>query len=155
MQTFSAVLSVMVVICYASFSGLWVDSSSNWYRSLNRPKWQPPDFVFGIIWPYNFFVLALASVQVCLNGSAINTLVWLINLLVSVIFAIGWSADFYKNRNLRRSALWLGLNALSTTGLMLQIWITYPAMFFWVLPYQIWLTVASSLAVGYAQLNPK
>jgi len=31
-------------------------------RNTGRPIRQPPDFVFGIIWPYNFIVLAVAAV---------------------------------------------------------------------------------------------
>jgi translocator protein len=32
-------------------SGLWVNTGDGWYRSLNKPTLQPPDFIFGLLWP--------------------------------------------------------------------------------------------------------
>jgi len=155
MQIAAAVLSILIVLSYAGLSGFWVESNSGWYNSLKKPFWQPPNFVFGIIWPYNFFVLAIAGVQVSLNSDLLHSGLWLLTLSVSVGFAIAWSWDFYKNRKLARSALWLSMCALVTIGLMVQLSQIYPSMFWWLFPYQLWLVVAASLAAGYAQMNPK
>jgi tryptophan-rich sensory protein len=59
-----SVIGVATVFVYAIGSGLWVNTGDNWYRSLNQPPWQPPDFIFGLIWPYNFVVLGIAAVTV-------------------------------------------------------------------------------------------
>jgi len=136
-------------------SGIWVDNSSGWYDSLKKPFWQPPNFVFGIVWPYNFVVLAIAGVQISLNNEWSSSGLWLLVLLISVVFAIAWSWDFYKTRNLFRSAIWLGACALTTVGLLVQVCELYPPIFWWLVPYQIWLIVAFSLAAGYAHLNSK
>ncbi|MFZ9343173.1 MAG: tryptophan-rich sensory protein, partial [Candidatus Nanopelagicaceae bacterium] len=40
---------ILIVLIYAFGSGIWVSSSPGWYSSLNRPPWQPPSYVFGII----------------------------------------------------------------------------------------------------------
>ena len=153
MEFVAAGYSILVVVLYAAVSGLWVDSSSDWYNSLKRPFWQPPNFVFGLIWPYNFFVLALAGVQVSLNSEPRVAWLWLIALTVSVIFASAWSWDFYKTKKLLRASIWLSLAALTTIGLLISISTIYPAMFWWLLPYQIWLIIAASLSAGYAFLN--
>ena len=50
------VIGIALVVFYAVGSGLWVNTGDNWYRSLNAPTWQPPNWVFGVIWPYNFIV---------------------------------------------------------------------------------------------------
>ena len=155
MQLLLAICNVIVVVCYAGLSGLWVDNSSGWYHSLRKPKWQPPNFVFGLIWPYNFFVLGLTGVRISLNSETLDATYWLATLLVSVIFAISWSWDFYKTKNLARAAIWLGACALTTVGLMISVSTFAPEMFWWLLPYQIWLTIAFSLSAGYAYLNPK
>ena len=63
MKAISQVTGVALVFIYAIGSGIWVNTGDNWYRDLNAPSWQPPDFVFGIIWPYNFIVLALIPYQ--------------------------------------------------------------------------------------------
>ena len=64
MKSLLSVIGVGLVFVYVIGSGLWVNTGDNWYRSLNQPSWQPPDFIFGLIWPYNFVVLGIASFTV-------------------------------------------------------------------------------------------
>ena len=42
---------LLVVVVYAALAARWTAAESDWYRSLPRPRWQPPDLVFGVIWP--------------------------------------------------------------------------------------------------------
>lgn len=155
MQILAAIISVSIVVIYAAMSGLWVDNSSEWYDSLKKPFWQPPNFVFGLIWPYNFVVLAMSGVQISLNNEFSKSALWLFFLTLSVIFAIAWSWDFYKTKRLFRAATWLGACAVVTIGLMVQLSSLYSPIFWWLFPYQIWLFIAFSLSAGYAQLNSK
>jgi tryptophan-rich sensory protein len=62
MKNLTAFAGIALVFIYVIGSGLWVNTGDGWYRSLNQPAWQPPDFIFGIIWPYNFVVLGIALV---------------------------------------------------------------------------------------------
>jgi translocator protein len=52
---------IAIVLVYVIGSGLWVNTGDSWYANLNKPSWQPPGFIFGIIWPYNFIVLGIAA----------------------------------------------------------------------------------------------
>ena len=49
MKTVLAVIGVGLVFVYVIGSGAWVNTGDNWYRSLNQPSWQPPDFIFARI----------------------------------------------------------------------------------------------------------
>ena len=55
------VLGTVIVAIYAIGSGRMVATDAEWYRSLPRLAWQPPSSVFGIIWPYNFAMLVVAT----------------------------------------------------------------------------------------------
>ncbi len=55
------VLGTVIVAIYVIGSGRMVATDAEWYRSLPRPAWQPPSSVFGIIWPYNFAMLVVAT----------------------------------------------------------------------------------------------
>ena len=55
----ASVAAVVLVVIYAVGSGVWVSANPGWYASLEKPSWQPPDIVFGLIWPYNFIALAV------------------------------------------------------------------------------------------------
>jgi tryptophan-rich sensory protein len=42
--------SAAVVTAAAYFSGKAVDGGSSWYRTLDKPSWQPPSWAFGTVW---------------------------------------------------------------------------------------------------------
>ncbi len=72
--------SIAIVVVYALGAGRWVSTDAGWYRSLVRPPWQPPDVVFGIIWPYNFVMLGVAGWTVAGRESRAEQTVWLVSL---------------------------------------------------------------------------
>ena len=60
-RVLASVAVVALVVVYAVGSGVWVSANPGWYAGLTRPSWQPPDIVFGLIWPYNFVALAVVG----------------------------------------------------------------------------------------------
>ena len=90
----SALTGIALVVIYAVGSGIWVNASPGWYASLVRPPWQPPDFVFGLIWPYNFVVLGITALRVSQKLSKPLIATWLISFAISIIFALLWEYQF-------------------------------------------------------------
>lgn len=153
MRIIASVLSVVLVIGYAVGSGLWVSTGDAWYRALVRPAWQPPDAVFGIIWPYNFLVLLVVGVLVSLTASQLAVGWWLGLFAVSVAAALSWAYLFYMPHLLWPAAIALGIAFLVTVPLVVIAWRTQWWAGLLLLPYVVWLGLATSLSVGYAIRN--
>jgi tryptophan-rich sensory protein len=49
------------VTAVAIAGGLGADTSSDWYRDLNKPSWQPPGAVFGPVWTALYVLIAIAA----------------------------------------------------------------------------------------------
>jgi tryptophan-rich sensory protein len=144
---------ILLVLIYAFGSGIWVSSSPGWYSSLNRPPWQPPSYIFGIIWPYNFLVLGIASYQVSLSLTKFENILWLVFFGLSVAAALTWAYQFYVPHNLTLATIALTLCALLTLP---ALYLTFKAtllMGLLLIPYQIWVAIAASLAWGYSTRN--
>ena len=153
MKTSLSVIGVGLVFIYAIGSGLWVNTGDNWYRSLNQPSWQPPDFIFGLIWPYNFIVLGFASVYVANRLSTANVIIYLSIFALSVAFALTWAYQFYRPHNLFAASIALCLVALLTLPMLYFIYQAYVPLFYATAIYQLWLTTATVLSFNYAKLN--
>lgn len=147
--------AVVIVVVYAVGSGVWVSSGRDFYLSLDAPPWQPPDVVFGLVWPYNFVVLAVAGVMVALRGSVAARSWWLALVVVSVIAALAWARLFYVNEALWPAAAALAIATITTIPLLMITWANARWSGVLLIPYVAWLAVATSLAVGYAVRNPR
>ena len=153
MKAFGSVTGVALVIVYAIGSGLWVNTGDNWYRSLNAPSWQPPDFVFGIIWPYNFLVLGFAAVNVSQKLSSVWVLTYMGIFAITVVAALVWAYQFYRPHNLSTASLALTIVAILTIPLLIITFRSSTTIGAMLIPYQLWVITAASLSWSYAKLN--
>ena len=148
-----SIAGIALVLVYVIGSGLWVNTGDNWYRSLNAPKWQPPDFIFGVIWPYNFIVLGVAAVNVSQRLSTGWVITYLGIFAVSIACALTWAYQFYQPHNLSAASAALTLVAILTIPLLIIAFKVSVGIGLLLVPYQIWVSIASFLSWNYARLN--
>jgi tryptophan-rich sensory protein len=144
------ILGTAIVAVYIFGSGRLVTTDQKWYRTLPKPSWQPPSYVIGLIWPYNFALLIAASWIVASRLSNTQQLVWLTSLALSVAAALVWALLFFKLHSLPASAVALVFASLFTIPLLVISFRASPALGIAFLPYQIWLAIATALAINYA-----
>lgn len=148
--TTAAVLAVVVL--YAVLAGRWTARASGWYASLPKPRWQPPDLVFGVVWPLNFGAIAVAGVAVTLESPVADGIRWVLLLAASVALALGWAHAFYARHDLGLAAVLLAAATALTWVLVGATLLLLPWAGWVLVPYAVWLTVATGLAVGYRRL---
>ena len=153
MKSLLSVIGVVIVFVYVIGSGLWVNTGDNWYRSLNQPPWQPPDFIFGLIWPYNFVILGFASVAVANKLSTANAIIYLSIFALSVAAALTWAYQFYQPHNLYAASIALAVVAILTLPMLYFIYQASVPLFFATTIYQVWVITATYLSYNYAKLN--
>lgn len=152
-RTTAAIIGIALVVIYAVGSGIWVNSSPGWYSSLNRPSWQPPDFVFGLIWPYNFIILGIAAVRISNSLTKSQVIIWLTAFAISIVFALSWAYHFYVPHQLQVAAISLALTAIFTLPMTYLAFKSSIALGTALIPYQLWVAIAASLAWGYSLRN--
>lgn len=148
----SALIAIILLFIYAGGANYW-NRDYGWYKSLNQPSWQPPDFVFGIIWPYNFIVIGIAVYAVISQAKPLVVTATLALFALSVLFALRWSYLFYSRHDLAGSASALSVTAILTIPIFI---ITY--FYSWragvaLIPYQLWIFTAAALAHSYSLNN--
>ena len=149
----AAATGILLVLIYAFGSGIWVSTSPEWYASLKRPPWQPPSSFFGIIWPYNFVVLGIASYQVSKSLTRFENVAWLAFFGLSIAAALTWAYQFYVPHNFTLATIALWLAALLTLPVLYLTFRASVLMGLLLIPYQIWVTIAATLAWGYMTRN--
>ena len=153
LRVVGAVIAVLIVVVYAIGSGRYVATNSAWYLSLSAPPWQPPNAVFGLAWSYNFLALGVVGVLMSLRAESRTLVAYLAVFAVSVVLALAWSYLFYEPKQLLAAAIALSLCAIATVPMVILAFTQQQLLGWLLIPYQVWLVIASSLSWGYWVLN--
>jgi len=152
----TALLTVPAIVIVGSLMGYLSNSgfSNDWYAALQKPSFQPPAWMFGVVWTtlYTLLGIALAMVLNAPPSKARRDAMWLFGGQLALNFA--WSPVFF------------GLHmidvALLTILVMLVMALTAARYFrrirplagWLMLPYLLWLCLATALNYETGRLNP-
>jgi len=124
-----------------------------WYRELQKPSWQPPDWAFGPAWTtvYAFCVWSVATAWPATDPAQRTTylLAWGVNLFANV----WWSLLFFRRKRPDWALREVVLLWLSIVGVMAASWPADPRAAFLLLPYLLWVSFASVLNMAIVRLN--
>lgn len=144
---------MVVVAGYVVLSTAWIGHDPGWYDGLVRPSFQPPDVVFGVIWPLNFLALVVVGLRFPQAVGGARVWVAISLLAVSVVAALAWAWLFYVPHRLSAAAVCLAAAAALTWVLVGWVARSMPWGGVILLPYATWLTIATGLALQYSRLN--
>ena len=149
-------LIIFIVVCLG-VGGLGAIATTpeidTWYRTLDKPSWNPPDFVFGPVWTTLYVLMAIAAWLVWrpagFRAAAVPLSLFAfqlgLNLLWSWIF-FGMHRPGYAFAEI--VVLWMAIVATTFTFLRPS----KPAA--WLMsPYLAWVTFATALNFAIWQLN--
>jgi tryptophan-rich sensory protein len=125
-------------------------STSPWYTNLNKAPWTPPGWVFGVSWTLIMICFSIyLSYLFSIRYSAVVTAVFILAFLLNV----SWNFFFF-NQHATKISLAI-IIALTLT--IFYFFITFGddklnVMKYLLLPYLIWLCIATSLN-AYVVLN--
>ena len=145
---------LFIIINFSALAiGTWLMNDgprSEWYININQAPWSPPGWVFGIAWSS---VMLLFSAFMTYLVQVDRSKKVLILFSVQFVLNVFWNYLFF-NQHLIILGL---LNILFLTFLMFYFLVTYKHKLkkkrFFVLPYCIWLIVATSLNLYIALYN--
>lgn len=125
--------------------------TGEWYKSLNKPSWTPPNWLFPVAWTSIYLLIAFAGARVAvLDGNAYAMAFWGLQIAFNTL----WTPVFFGLRNMKASlpimaGLWLAVLGATITHFQVD---TLAGLAF--VPYLVWVTVAAALNLAMLRLNP-
>ena len=140
------ILPFLVVLTSAigSLANVYINSDA-WYEELIKSPLNPPSYVFGIVWPILYAIMAFVSFKMAEKISALFIMQLLANAAWSWVF-------FYFHAPLIALVdisllIYLNLKIISVIKVESSI------LFYMYLPYLIWLSFAAFLNASIVLLN--
>jgi translocator protein len=148
-------LAAFLGVCFtaAALGAAWTSTSvGDWYPSLRKPTWNPPDWVFGPVWSALYAAMAVAAWLVWRGGRPDR---WpaLVLFGVQLGLNVAWSALFFGWRSPAMALgdialLWLAI--LATAAAFARV---APAAGALLVPYLAWVGFAAALNWEIWRLN--
>ena len=148
--TVPAIFIIGTLMGYLSNSGF----ENGWYAALQKPAFQPPAWMFGVVWTALYIMLGLAlAIILHLPPSKLRRdALWLFGGQLALNFS--WSPVFFGMHMIDVAFLIIIVMlvmSIATAGLFRRL---KPVAGWLMLPYLLWLCLASALNYETGRLNP-
>jgi len=151
----SLVVAVVIPLVVGGLGGVATASAiPTWYQGLNKPAWNPPNWVFGPVWTLLYILMGVAAWLVWRQGwDNPQVQVALAIFAVQLLLNLFWSLIFFG----LRSPGWAVLEIAILWGFILativQFYRLESVAGLLLIPYQLWVTFAAVLNAAVWQLN--
>jgi tryptophan-rich sensory protein len=151
----ACLLGILATCFTAAGSGAALTSTSvgNWYLTLAKPSWTPPEWLFGPVWTTLFFLMGTAAWFVWRQGGWSASRLPLFLFAVQLVLNVCWSAIFFVLLSpgwAFGEIVFLWFAIVATT---VSFWGRSAAAALLMLPYLAWVTFAAVLNFAIWRMN--
>ncbi len=152
---FLKTLGVALVLSYATAGiGGALTEIGPWYYALKQPAWKPPDAAFGVIWSLIFTLCAISGALAWRAAETARLRRRVLVLLGSnAVLNIVWSALYFKLHRPDWALIEVVFLWLSIAALIVGLWRISRWASALLVPYLVWVSIASALNLATVQLN--
>lgn len=124
-----------------------------WFRALDKPAFQPPDWVFGPVWTTLYVLMAIAAWRIWRQASSSRRSLALALFLLQLALNAAWTPTFFGAHQIGLALI----VQLALDGAVLACWWQFRRLdraAGWLLvPYLAWLSLATALGIALLRLN--
>lgn len=148
------ILCVFAPLLVGGISGYYTSSSiTTWYATLNKPFFNPPNYLFGPVWT-TLYILMGISFYLILNKAEKNVKPKLILIFcVQLTLNFLWSFIFFNFQQLGLASIEIMLMWLSILVMIITFYKTSKVAALMNIPYLLWVSFATVLTVSIYSLN--
>lgn len=145
---------VAVALCLVGGIGARATEIGPWYRNLSKPSWNPPDWMFPVVWTtiYLFIIAAVGGAWNEATQLQKIQILWVtgINFVLNTV----WSVLFFTLKKPSLALFEVVLLWLSIISMIVVLGSVAQIYGLLLLPYIIWVSVAMMLNISIVRLNP-
>ena len=128
-------------------------SVATWYRTLAKPAFNPPDWIFAPVWTALYFMMALAAWRVWRRGGLRTARTALILFGLQLALNLAWSIVFFGMRAIGAAFAEIVLLLLAILATTVVFWQRDPVAGMLFVPYAAWVGFAAVLNAALWRLN--
>ena len=147
-------VSIALPLGVGAIAGMFTAQSvPEWYAVLNRPSFNPPNWIFGPVWTTLYILMGISLFLVWKQGVSKerNRAILIFSLQLLLNFA--WSFIFFYFHMIGFALVEIILLWVSIVIMLVFFYKVKPVASYINIPYLLWVTFATILNAGYYFLN--
>ncbi len=150
----TTIAAVGAVAATAAIGGVGADPGSAWYRSLRKPRWQPPPPAYALVWTPLYVTIAYAGARALARALSRDRSQLAGGLLLDLALNAAWTPLFFRARRPRAALAEIACLDIANVLLIRQTWRADRTAAVILLPYVGWTAFATALNAEIVRLNP-
>ena len=150
----------LLLICIAiplvsgSLSGLAIaDNISTWYSTLNKPSFNPPNYLFGPVWSVLYILMGIGLYLILQTPKSAMRTKSIVLFTVQLILNLSWSFIFFNAQSPFAALIIIGLLWIAILMMMIYFHTLSPIASYLQIPYLLWVSFATVLNAAIWILN--
>ena len=147
---FWLIFSIFLAACLGAGATGGLFPPGSWYRSLAKPSWTPPNWVFPVTWMVLYVCMAAAGARAAvLPDNGVAMALWALQIAFNSL----WTPVFFGLRRIRMGMAVIVVLWLTVFAAMLALWQVDTIAGLLFVPYLGWVTIAAALNASVWNLN--
>ena len=150
----------LLLICIAiplvsgSLSGLAIaEHISSWYSTLNKPSFNPPNYLFGPVWSVLYILMGIGLYLILQTPKSAMRTKSIVLFTVQLILNLSWSFIFFNAQSPFAALIIIGLLWIAILMMMIYFHTLSPIASYLQIPYLLWVSFATVLNAAIWILN--
>jgi len=153
-NTTKLIICIIIPLAVGAISGYaTVTSISTWYATLNKPSFNPPNYIFGPVWTTLYLLMGISLYMVVRTTSNKDRRRATALFAVQLTLNFFWSFLFFTFHQTGLALINIGLLWLSIAGMIWAFYQVNKTAALLQIPYIMWVSFASVLNAAIWVLN--
>ena len=153
-QIMKLVASLLLPLGLGAIAGMFTAQAvPEWFASLNKPSFSPPNWLFGPVWTALYILMGISFFLVWKMDPGRERNLAILVFLLQLLLNFGWSFIFFYFKMIGFALFEIVVLWISIIIMLVLFYRIKPLAAFMNIPYLLWVTFATILNAAYYFLN--
>ena len=154
LQIFKLIVSIILPLGLGAIAGIFTAQSvPEWYATLNRPPFNPPNWIFGPVWTTLYMLMGISLFLIWKQDVSTERNLAILVFMLQLLLNFGWSFIFFYFNMIGFALIEIILLWISIVIMLVLFYKIKPMASYINIPYLLWVTFATVLNGSYYFLN--
>lgn len=149
------ILSILFTLGIGTLGGLFTAPEiGGWYATLQKPSFQPPNWLFGPVWSLLYTLMGISLYMVWKQPSSDRRNKALTIFIIQFVLNFSWSIIFFNQHQVGWALVEIVVMWVCILLTIIRFYQIKPAAAWLLVPYILWVSFATALNAAIWKLNP-